>query len=75
MKIVAIGGGEIERPGYPIETEEIDREIIRLSGKKHPKVLFIPTARPLPPEIFIRSHIIAIVYSPSPTFERACAIM
>ena len=28
-----------------IETEEIDREIIRLSGKKHPKVLFIPTAR------------------------------
>jgi Peptidase E len=27
-----------------IEPEEIDREIIRLSGKKHPKVLFIPTA-------------------------------
>lgn len=44
MKIIAIGGGEIGRPGYPIETEEIDREIIRLSGKKHPKVLFIPTA-------------------------------
>jgi len=43
MKIVAIGGGEIGRPGYPIEIEEIDREIIRLSGKKHPKVLFIPT--------------------------------
>jgi len=44
MKIVAIGGVEIGRLGYPIETEEIDREIIRLSGKKHPKVLFIPTA-------------------------------
>lgn len=44
MKIVAIGGGEIGRPGYPIETEEIDRETIRLSGKKHPKVLFLPTA-------------------------------
>jgi len=25
MKIVAIGGVEIGRPGYPIETEEIDR--------------------------------------------------
>jgi len=43
MKIVAIGGVEIGRPGYPIETDKIDREIIRLSGKKHPKVLFIPT--------------------------------
>lgn len=44
MKIVAIGGGEIGRPGTKIETEEIDREIIRLTGKKHPKLLFIPTA-------------------------------
>jgi dipeptidase E len=44
MKIVAIGGGEIGRPGYKIETETIDKEIIKLSGKKHPRVLFIPTA-------------------------------
>ena len=44
MKIVAIGGGEIGRPGYSIETEEIDREIIRLTGKKHPKALLLPTA-------------------------------
>jgi dipeptidase E len=44
MKIIAIGGGEIGRPGYPIETEEIDREIIRLTGKKHPKALLLPTA-------------------------------
>jgi dipeptidase E len=44
MKIVAIGGGEIGRPGYKIETEAIDKEIIRLTGKKHPKVLFLPTA-------------------------------
>lgn len=44
MKIVAIGGGEIGRPGYQIETEKIDREIIRLAEKKHPKVLFLPTA-------------------------------
>lgn len=43
-KIVAIGGGEIGRPGYKIETTKIDREIIRLSGKKHPQVLFLPTA-------------------------------
>jgi dipeptidase E len=43
-KIVALGGGEIGRPGYPIETTEIDREIIRLSGKENPALLFIPTA-------------------------------
>lgn len=44
MRIVAIGGGEIGRPGTSIETEKIDREIIKLSGQKHPKLLFIPTA-------------------------------
>jgi len=38
--VVAIGGGEIRTKG----TASIDREIIRLSGKKHPKLLFIPTA-------------------------------
>ncbi|HEY2364265.1 MAG TPA: peptidase E [Candidatus Angelobacter sp.] len=38
--IVAIGGGKIRTRG----TAPIDREIIRLSGKKNPKVLFIPTA-------------------------------
>ena len=43
-KIVAIGGGEIGRPGYSIETLKIDKEIIRLSGKKRPRFLFIPTA-------------------------------
>jgi dipeptidase E len=43
-KLVAIGGGEIGRPGYPAETTDIDKEIIRLSGKKHPSLLFIPTA-------------------------------
>lgn len=44
MKIIAIGGGEIGRPGTPIETGKIDRELIKLSGKKHPRLLFIPTA-------------------------------
>lgn len=43
-KIVAIGGGEIGSPGCPVETTTIDKEIIRLSGKKRPRVLFIPTA-------------------------------
>ena len=38
--IVAIGGGNIRTRG----TAAIDREIIRLSHKKNPKLLFIPTA-------------------------------
>lgn len=38
--IVAIGGGEIRTRG----TAGIDREIIRLSKKEHPSILFIPTA-------------------------------
>ena len=42
--IVAIGGGEIGRAGFSVETAEIDKEIIRLSGKKNPRLLFIPTA-------------------------------
>ena len=44
MKIVAIGGGEIGRPGFPVETTKIDKEIISLTGKKAPRLLFIPTA-------------------------------
>lgn len=43
-KIVAIGGGEIGRPGYPVETANIDKEIIRLTGKTNPHLLFLPTA-------------------------------
>ena len=38
--IVAIGGGNIRTKG----TASIDRETIRLSKKKHPRLLFIPTA-------------------------------
>jgi dipeptidase E len=38
--IVAIGGGVIRTRG----TAAIDREIIRLSNRKNPKLLFIPTA-------------------------------
>ena len=48
-KIVAIGGGEIGRPHenggfYPTQTTAIDKEIIKLTHKEHPKLLFIPTA-------------------------------
>lgn len=43
-KIIAIGGGEIGRPGFPVETTVIDKEIIKLTAKKNPKLLFIPTA-------------------------------
>lgn len=39
-KIVAIGGGEIRDS----ETLAIDKEIIRLTQKKYPRLLFIPTA-------------------------------
>jgi dipeptidase E len=50
VKIIAIGGGEIGRPRedgigyYPIETTPIDSEILTLTGKKSPKLLFLPTA-------------------------------
>lgn len=38
--IIAIGGGEIRQR----KTWEIDNEIVALAGKKHPRLLFIPTA-------------------------------
>ena len=39
-KIIALGGGKIEKS----ETTLIDQEIIRLTGKTKPTVLFVPTA-------------------------------
>jgi len=39
-KIVVIGGGELK----DLETLVFDRRICELTGKKHPKALFIPTA-------------------------------
>ena len=49
MKIVAIGGGNnsnIRKNGEPkiYEQESIDREIIRISGKKKPNVLYVSHA-------------------------------
>lgn len=44
-KIVAIGGGRIMLPaGKQPQTLKIDEEIIRLSGKRNPDFLFVPTA-------------------------------
>src|SRR3989338_8931348 len=40
MKVVTIGGGSLEKT----HTLAIDREIVCLTGKKHPRALFIPTA-------------------------------
>lgn len=42
--IVAIGGGEIGRPGFPVETTAIDQRIVELTNKNRPNALFIPTA-------------------------------
>ncbi len=43
-KILAIGGGNIGRDDKRINTTLFDREIIQLTGKKNPKLLFVPTA-------------------------------
>jgi dipeptidase E len=40
VRIVAIGGGEIGR----LETLELDAEVVRLTGKRRPRVVFLPTA-------------------------------
>ncbi len=44
MRIVAIGGGETGRREPFVRTTAIDREIVKLSGKKEPRFLFLPTA-------------------------------
>jgi dipeptidase E len=44
QRIVAIGGGEIGRSGYPVETTDIDKRILELTGKTRPHVLLLPTA-------------------------------
>ena len=49
-KIIAIGGGEngrINSKGekLPYELAEIDKEIIRVSGKENPRVLFLAHAQ------------------------------
>lgn len=47
-KLLCIGGGEIPRIKngikLPYETREIDEEIVRISDKENPKLLFVGTA-------------------------------
>ena len=50
--IIAIGGGRL-RSGPP-QTTAIDREIVALSGKAKPRLLFIPTAS-LDPEDYCQA--------------------
>ncbi len=55
-KLVCIGGGEIPRYKdgvlLPYETKEIDEEIVRLSNKSNPNLLFISIASSNPDEYF-----------------------
>lgn len=44
MKLMLIGGGEIGKGNKPYETKEIDEEIIKMTGKDKPKLLFIGLA-------------------------------
>ena len=44
QKIVAIGGGKLGFGAAKSEVTSISREIIGLSGKKNPRLLFLPTA-------------------------------
>jgi dipeptidase E len=43
-KIVAVGGAHPKRKAEPFTPCAIDQELLRLVGKPHPRVLFIPTA-------------------------------
>ena len=43
-KIVAIGGGIIGKKGRDAVTRKIDEEIVALTGKTNPSLLFVPTA-------------------------------
>ena len=44
VRIVAIGGGEISRPGPPDGTLDLDAEVVRLAATRQPTVVFLPTA-------------------------------
>lgn len=58
LRIVAIGGGEIGRPGFDVETTAIDAEVVRLAGKAKPRVLFVGTATQDDPGYFdvVKEH-------------------
>jgi hypothetical protein len=43
VRIVAIGGGELPRPGRSKGTTELDAEVVRLAGVRAPRLIFLPT--------------------------------
>lgn len=43
-KIIALGGGNKRRTKFSVEAFDVDQEIVKLSGKSKPRLLFIPTA-------------------------------
>lgn len=51
--IISIGGGSLGKPLEKPETTIIDQEIVRMAGKKRPRVLFIPTASQDSPEYIV----------------------
>ena len=55
-KIITIGGGGNGRPGTKYETMEIDREIVRLTGKSSPNFLMIALATK-DPELYYRTMV------------------
>ncbi|RKU36906.1 peptidase E [Candidatus Poribacteria bacterium] len=81
-KIVAIGGGELR----DLETLEIDKRIVELTGKTRPKALFIPTASGDPAgymdtfeacygkHLGCQTRTLALIQNP-PTFERMSALV
>jgi dipeptidase E len=44
MKIVAVGGGSIGFGAAKSEVTPLNREMIRLTGKRRPRMIFLPTA-------------------------------
>ena len=44
MKLMLIGGGEIGRGTTSYETKEIDEEIVKMTGKDNPNLLFVGLA-------------------------------
>lgn len=44
MKLMLIGGGEVGRSNKPYTTEEIDKEIVKMTEKDNPNLLFIGLA-------------------------------
>ena len=41
---MAIGGGEIALPSSDVDTADLDAEVVRLAGKRRPRLVFLPTA-------------------------------